>query len=275
MSGANFNNIRFYETGNNDTWARDHGGITVYKNGKPLVLDFAFNGWGGKFEAGLDNLVTGRLGESGAFDCPLENHNGFILEGGSIETDGFGTILTTEYCLLSKTRNSNYSKSDVEDYLSQKLGARHFLWLSKGYLAGDDTDSHIDTLARFISPGLIAYVKCTDTSDEHYQELAQMEAQLLEMRDKSGMPYKLAPLPMAPPIYFEGERLPATYANFLIMDKAVLFPIYNCSTDSTAIETAKSIFPGKEVVPIDCLPLIVQHGSLHCVTMQYPIGAVI
>jgi len=267
-------NISFYEIESNDTWARDHGGITIFQNEKPVIYDFCFNGWGMKFAACHDNQITLKLNQSGAFKGYVySNMKFFVLEGGSIESDGNGTILTTEECLLSHNRNDSLSKSDIESCLKQFFGSERILWLKNGYLAGDDTDSHIDTLARFCSPDTIAYVKCADETDEHFETLKKMEDELKAFTQIDGKPYRLVALPMTPSILDPDDehRLPATYANFLIINKAVLFPVYNCNTDEEALMAIKKAFPDNEIVPIDCSVLIRQHGSLHCVTMQYPV----
>jgi len=266
-------NCSFVEIRSNDTWSRDHGGITIFDGDKPVIYDFGFNGWGMKFAACFDNQITRNLFKENAFDgYNYQNMKFFTLEGGSIESDGEGTILTTEECLLSANRNDSLSKSEIEGCLKQFFGAEQILWLKNGYLAGDDTDSHIDTLARFCSPNTIAYVKCTDQTDEHFDALNKMEKELEAFKQSNGEPYQLIALPMATSAFdpIDGHRLPATYANFLIVNGAVLFPIYNCATDQAAIEAIKNAFPDREIIPIDCSVLIRQHGSLHCVTMQYP-----
>lgn len=268
-------NIYFFEIESNDTWARDHGGIVVFDNNKPTLYDFCFNGWGMKFAANFDNQITRKLYQSNAFpDYNYQNMNFFVLEGGSIESDGNGTLLTTEECLLSPNRNDSLSKSEIEAYLKQFFGAERILWLKNGYLAGDDTDSHIDTLARFCNENTIAYVKCDDKNDEHYLALSKMEEELQNVTQANGEPYQLIELPMATAVYDpdDGHRLPSTYANFLIVNGAVLLPVYNCETDAEAIEALRSAFPDREIIPIDCSVLIRQHGSLHCVTMQYPVS---
>lgn len=268
-------NITYVEIPSNDTWARDHGGITVRKNGCPVVLDFTFNGWGMKFAANLDNQITRRLFEKKMFPehVKRKNRKKFILEGGSIESDGNGTILTTAQCLLAPNRN-HLSQEKLEQKLKKYLGAERVLWLQNGYLAGDDTDNHIDTLARFCSEDTIAYVACTDTTDEHYEALKRMEEELKAFRiHGSKNIYNLIPLPMADAVYDEnGFRLPATYANFLIINDAVLVPTYNSPKDAIALNQLQTAFPGREIVGINCTALIRQHGSLHCVTMQYAFG---
>jgi agmatine deiminase len=270
LQKANQDNLLFAEIDSNDTWARDHGGITVLENGKPRVLDFVFNGWGLKYPADKDNLITRHLYNMGVFDAEFQ-HGGIVLEGGGIESDGEGTLLTTAECLLSPNRNPHLSKAEIEAYLKACLGLRRVLWLHHGYLAGDDTDSHIDTLARFCSSDTIAYVQCLDAADEHFGALRSMAAELQSFRTLSGQPYRLVPLPWPDPCYDAGgERLPATYANFLIVNGAVLVPTYRVPQDAEALSLFKELFPRREIIGIDCRPLIGQHGSLHCVTMQYP-----
>lgn len=270
---VNMQNVRFMECETNDTWARDHGAITMLDSEGTSFLDFMFNGWGLKFASDKDNLITRQAVESGFLNGRYVNRLGFVLEGGSIESDGLGTLLTTSECLLSPNRNGQMSRDEIEDYLCSVLHLKQILWLDHGYLAGDDTDSHVDTLARLCSPDTIAYVQCTDTQDEHYEALHQMEEQLKTFRTLNGNPYRLLALPMVDKIEEEGERLPATYANFLIMNDAVLYPTYRQpENDQRAKEVLQEAFPEYEIVGIDCRALIKQHGSLHCVTMQYPAG---
>lgn len=270
----NFENLQFVELPSNDTWARDHGAISVFVNGEPCIYDFCFNGWGMKFPANYDNQLTKALYQRGLFhpDTAYQNMLHCVLEGGSIESDGKGTILTTSECLLSENRNDHLEQEEIEDYLKLIFGAQRILWLNNGYLEGDDTDSHIDTLARFCSEDTIAYVQCTDKNDVHYEELKLMEEELQAFRTTDGKPYHLIPLPMADAIFEEEVRLPATYANFLVINEAVLVPFYNSPKDEIAKQTLKKAFPTRDIIGIDCTPLIKQHGSLHCVTMQFPKG---
>ena len=264
--------ITFCKAPTNDTWARDHGFITLLAPDGPHLLDFKFNGWGEKFPADLDNQICRRMMEQNLLKGHYENHLDFVLEGGSIESDGCGTILTTSQCLLAPHRNQPLTQTQIEERLLATLHAERILWLDHGYLAGDDTDSHIDTLARFCPDNTIAYVQCLDPSDEHYAELQLMEALLKTFRTIGGKPYHLIPLPMAKETYDEdGTRLPATYANFLIINGAVLMPTYDDpDNDIKAEEQLRKAFPHHEIVGIDCRPLITQHGSLHCCTMQFP-----
>lgn len=266
-------NIYYVQCPTNDTWARDHGFITLLDDrSTPLLLDFCFNGWGMKFAANKDNLINSHLAETALLNGTYTNCRNFILEGGSIESDGNGTLLTTSTCLLAPNRNDTMDRLHLEQYLKERFNLQQILWLDYGYLAGDDTDSHVDTLARLCPDNTIVYVKCTDPQDEHYTSLQAMEEQLKSFRTLAGLPYRLLPLPMAEAIYSqEGDRLPATYANFLIMNDAVLYPTYaQPDKDMQAKEILKQAFPGREIVGIDCRALIQQHGSLHCVTMQYP-----
>ncbi|MEA4918434.1 MAG: agmatine deiminase family protein [Proteiniphilum sp.] len=269
-------NLICVEIESNDTWARDHGAISLFIDNKPVISDFGFNGWGLKFAANHDNQITGKLFGKHVFQLGIDYRNNlnFILEGGSLESDGKGTLLTTVHCLLAPNRNQPMTQDEIGDYLTTTLGVERILWLHHGYLAGDDTDSHVDTLARFCDESTIAYVKCDDREDEHYEELDAMEKELQSFTTNDGRPYRLIDLPMADAAYYEGERLPATYANFLIINGAVLIPFYGTEKDQTAKDQLQKAFPDREIAGIDCRPLIRQHGSLHCVTMQFPIGFV-
>lgn len=260
----------------NDTWARDHGPLAVKTEDGIRLLDFRFNAWGGKFPWEKDNALNQHLATGGCFgDTPLDAVD-FVLEGGSIESDGEGTIMVTSECLLTPTRNPDYDRAAIEALLGETIGAGRVLWLNHGYLAGDDTDSHIDTLARFCSPDHICYVRCDDPDDEHYPALKAMEEELRQFHRADGSPYRLTPLPWPDPVLDEdGERLPATYANFLLINGAVLVPTYEVPQDDDALTTFRSLFPDREIIPIPCRPLVEQHGSLHCVTMQLPQGVVI
>jgi agmatine/peptidylarginine deiminase len=259
----------------NDTWARDHGPITVITSEGPILLDFRFNAWGGKFPWEKDDALNRHLADSGVFGATPMRAVEFVLEGGSIESDGEGTLLATSECLLTPSRNASMDRGAIEQLLSEMLGADRILWLNHGYLAGDDTDSHIDTLARFCAPDHICYVTCPDVADEHYSALAAMEEDLQEFRQRDGTPYQLTALPWPDPVFgHEGERLPATYANFLIINGAILLPVYGVTQDDEAIRIISQIFSSQEVIPINCRALVQQHGSLHCVTMQIPEGVV-
>lgn len=267
--------ISFYETPLNDTWARDHSGISVTgDSGEKYLYDFVFNGWGLKFGANLDNQITKNLIWGGAFreDVTGIDMRPYVLEGGSIDSDGCGTMLTTTECLCSVNRNEYLSQEEIEDELKGAFGLERILWLDHGAIIGDDTDSHVDTLARFCSPDTIAYVQCTDQDDPHYQELSAMEEQLKTFTTLDGKPYNLIPLPLPEPLYLDDYRLPASYANFLIVNGGVLLPGSGSELDEVARERLQKAFPDREVVVIDCRALLSGHGSLHCITMQYPEG---
>lgn len=265
--------VSFIKIDTNDTWARDFGAIlTKNADGKFRVNDFKFNGWGLKFAANLDNLVTRKMYDAKVWNADYNNCLGFVLEGGSIESDGKGTLLTTSECLMSPNRNGDLSREEIEERLCAVTGAKRVMWLDHGALEGDDTDSHIDTLARLAPEDTIIYVGCDDPEDSHYEELKAMEKQIHALRRADGMPYNCIALPLPDAIYDEdGERLPATYANFLILNEAVLMPVYGQERkDELAMQIMKIVFPEHEIIGIDCNALIKQHGSLHCVTMQFP-----
>jgi len=257
----------------NDTWSRDFGPLTVFENHHPVLLDCDFTGWGGKYNANLDNAISAKLKEQGIFGTTHFRRVHLILEGGSIETDGQGTILTTSSCNANVNRNAHMSRKDTEHAFSQFLGASRVFWLEHGYLAGDDTDGHIDMLARFAPHDTIVYQACDDSTDEHFAELSAMANELRRLTTTMGTPYHLIPLPWPSAKYDEEmHRLPVSYANFLILNGAVLVPIYDDPNDSLALTLIGKAFPGRRIIGIDCSTLILQHGSLHCVTMQLPKG---
>lgn len=264
-------NIHFVQLPYNDTWARDFGFITVIENSRPLLLNFTFNAWGDKFEANWDNAINTHLVTHPPLQGnKLETH-ALVMEGGSLETDGQGTLLTTEICLLNPNRNPNLDRAAIETQLRQTLGVNRILWLAHGHLEGDDTDAHIDTLARFADPHTLIYMSCDDPTDTHYSALQAMETEIKALRQANGAPYRLFPIPLPAGIYDAGRRLPASYVNFLIINGAVLLPIYGDERcDAIAIAQTQAAFPQHEVIPIDCRALIAQNGSLHCVTMQIP-----
>lgn len=273
------NNIRLFGCKTNDTWARDHGFITCKHNDQKVLMDFQFNGWGMKFASNFDNQINKNMYDAEVVQGIYTNCLDFVLEGGSIESDGKGTLMTTSPCLLAPNRNDVMNRTEIEIQLCQFFNAERVLWLDHSWLAGDDTDGHVDTVARFCNEDTIAYVQCLDKDDVHYDELKSMEDQLKSFRTSDGKPYNLIPLSMPDAIFADDEydedgsnlRLPATYANFLIMNGAVLMPTYGqAENDIKAIEQLKKAFPDREIVGIDCQLLIRQHGSLHCCTMQYP-----
>ena len=289
-------NIHYFECPTNDTWARDHGFLTLVTEQGPRLLDFCFNGWGEKFPADLDNAINAKLFKgqgskdnvpSSKFQVPssmfsghYEDHLDFVLEGGSIESDGTGTLLTTASCLLAPHRNQPLTRIEIEERLLRWFHADRLIWLEHGRLEGDDTDGHIDTLARFCPGGIIVYVQCTDPAEPQYAELHAMEEELQALTvpgdSIAGSAFTLLPLPMPEPIFDpdDGHRLPATYANFLIINGAVLMPTYGQpENDDRACRQLQKAFPKHEIIPIDSRVLIRQHGSIHCCTMQFPVGA--
>ena len=272
-AGTNLDAVRLWEVESNDIWARDHGGITVFENGKPVVLDFGFNGWGLKYPSNFDNQITRSLGTKGAFGKAPVRIQDLVMEGGSLESDGQGTLLTTSQCLLSPNRNPAFTRDQLETRLKSALGLDRVLWLDHGHIEGDDTDAHIDTMARFCDAETIAYVGWNGANEESCDALRAMEAQLQTFRTRDAKPYRLVELP-PPADVFDAEdcRLPATYANFLIINEAVLVPTYDAPDDTRALEILKTCFPDREVVGIDCRGPVLIYGSLHCITMQYPEG---
>lgn len=272
-AGVDAGKITLVRVATNDTWTRDFGPITVLADGQPHPLDFTFNGWGNKFAAELDNRVNNALSENGILSVPARAM-AMVLEGGSIESDGQGTLLTTTRCLLNPNRNPGMTRDEIAQVIATEFGLDRILWLEAGELEGDDTDSHVDILARFAPDNTILYVACDDRKDVHYQELSAMRRELEAFRTHDGHPYRLAPLPMPAAIYGDaGQRLAATYANFLVINGAVLVPVYDDPMDTVACRAIAAAFPGREIIPINCTPLVHQGGSLHCSTMQFPEGA--
>ena len=270
-ASANLANIQFAMVPFNDCWTRDFGPISVMRGKQPLLLNFGFNGWGGKFDASLDNQVNSALHQQGLFGATPMQKIDLFLEGGSIETDGRGTLLATSACLLTDTRNPGYNRHDIEHFLQQTLGISRILWLDHGALAGDDTDSHVDMLARFCSETCIAYTACNDPTYIYYDALKRMEQELRAFADCNGQAYQLLPLPWPKQkISAEGNLLPTSYANFLIINGAVLVPIYQDEKDQVALSLLASAFPDRDIIGIDCSPLVLQYGSLHCISMQLP-----
>lgn len=271
--------IIYFDCPTNDTWARDAGPLCVALGERDAggweVADFGFDGWGGKFPAALDNAVTRRMARAGLLRGRYADRRGYVLEGGSIDSDGCGTLLTTTRCLCNPNRNGGLTKAQVEARLAEWLGARTVLWLDHGAMLGDDTDSHVDTLARFAPGGTIVYTGCADPADAHHSELSAMKSELAALRTARGEPFRLVELPLPDAISDdEGNRLPATYANFLTLNHSILMPTYGqAAKDRKAAQALREAYPGRRVRPIDCRPLIKQHGSLHCVTMQLPAGA--
>ncbi|MEF2155969.1 agmatine deiminase family protein [Luteimonas sp. FXH3W] len=264
--------VKFLQAPYDDTWLRDTGPITLRDGDRFLTLDYRFTGWGGKFGASQDDLLVQRLSEQRTFNQDRLESVDFALEGGAIETDGAGTLLSTWTCL--QTRHPDRSRDEVNAILQSTLNQDRILWLDNGYLEGDDTDAHIDTLARFAGADRIVYQSCDDANDTHFEPLQAMAAELAAFRTTDGQPYQLFALPWADPILDEGRRLAASYANFLIVNGAVIMPGYGDVKDAQAVAVMQQAFPQHEIVQVNCRPLIWQNGSLHCITMQMPRGSV-
>lgn len=273
LAPASGDRLFFAVAESNDIWARDHGPLTVVCQNQPELLNFRFNGWGGKYRHHLDDAITPTLFRQGVFgDTPMEDVE-LVLEGGAVEVDGSGTFMATRHSVITDTRNPGLDQAAIERILAERFGLHRFLWLDHGALEGDDTDGHIDTLARFVDRDTIAYCSCDDKSDSHFDELQKMKVELERAVNINGEPYKLVTLPLPSAKHNrKGQRLPATYANFLIINSAVLVPTYDDPMDSVAIERLKKAFADRDIIAIDCQSLIRQYGSLHCATMQLPRG---
>jgi agmatine/peptidylarginine deiminase len=268
-------NITFIHATVNDIWVRDTVFLTVENDGQPQLLNFRFNGWGEKYPHQFDNALNSVLRKAAPFKGVKTVDINFILEGGSVESDGIDTILTTRQCLLNPNRNKDLNQQEIEQQLLKHLGANRVLWIDQENLTGDDTDAHIDTLARFCSATTIAYTSSDDPQDPHHASLLAMQMQLQVLQNASGEAYQLIPLPMPKPIYDdEGQRLPANYANFLIINNAVLVPVYDDPNDAIALQRLAECFPDRAIIATPCRPLVHQYGSLHCMTMQFPRKAI-
>ncbi|WP_445371669.1 agmatine deiminase family protein [Methylomonas sp. HW2-6] len=266
--------IHYVQADYNDIWLRDTVFLTLeWQHPKAAVqmLNFRFNGWGNKYPHAADDALNLALFAHPIFKGHPTSTLDLVLEGGSIESDGQGTLMSTKNCLFNPNRNPGLSAEAITGQLQNYLGAKRVLWVEQSNLAGDDTDAHIDTLARFCSVDTIAYTACEDSEDPHYAGLKNMEAQLQAFRTEAGAAYKLVALPLPKPIFDEhGQRLPANYANFLIINGALLVPVYDDANDAVAVERLAACFPEREIVPVPCRALVHQYGSLHCASMQVP-----
>ena len=269
-SGVDAARVRFIEAAYDDTWLRDSGPITLRGANRFRLLDFRFTGWGGKFEAERDDRLVEHLVAGRLFRDAEHRRIDWALEGGAVESDGHGTVLTTWRCLAQ--RHPGMSREDITTRLMESLAATRVLWLDHGYLQGDDTDAHIDTLARFAPGDAIVHQACDDPDDPHHAELALMGEELAALRTPAGQPYRLHALPWARPVIDEGRRLAASYANYLVLNGGVVMPAYGDPADERAAAVVASAHPGREVVQVDARDLIWQNGSVHCLTMQLPAG---
>jgi agmatine deiminase len=261
-------NVIFHHIPTNSSWARDFGPIFVRDaEGNLVITDWIFNSWGGKYPPwDVDDVVPQHVGR--IFNMPVVQP-GIILEGGSIDVNGKGTLLTTEQCLLNENRNSHLNRMQIEDYLGKYLSITNVLWLKEGII-GDDTDGHIDDIARFVNSNTVVCVLEEDESDENYEILKRNFEDLKTMRDQNGKPLNVIPLPMPECVIYEGNRLPASYANFYITNGAVMVPTFRCRQDERAIKILRELFPSREVIGIDCVDLVWGLGTLHCSTQQHP-----
>lgn len=275
--------VRIVSCDSNDTWARDVAPIAVVAADNsgasdPVhLMDFCFNGWGGKFAADKDNTVNRQLCAAGAFRAPLETHKDFVLEGGSIESDGAGTLFTTTSCLTAPHRNQPLTKADLEHRLLCLFPhSERVVWIDHGRLQGDDTDGHIDTILRCAPDNTLLFISCDDPTDPHYDTLRILDRQVRALRTLTGESYRCLQLPLPRPLCDEDHRLPATYANFLVVNGAVIVPTYSQpDNDRRAIDTIAQAFPGRDIIGIDATTVVRQHGSLHCLTMQFPKGSLV
>ena len=267
-------NIHFIQTEYNDIWLRDTVFLTVewqHPKAKLQLLNFRFNGWGNKYPHASDNALNLSLFAHPIFKGSPTATLDLVLEGGSVESDGLGTLMSTKNCLFNPNRNPGLSEQAIASQLLNCLGGKRILWVEQENLAGDDTDAHIDTLARFCDAETIAYSSCEDNEDAHYSSLKNMETQLKSFKTEAGNPYKLVALPLPKPISDEhGQRLPANYANFLIINGAVLVPVYDDANDAVALKRLTECFPNHEIIAVPCRALVHQYGSLHCASMQIP-----
>jgi agmatine deiminase len=268
QADARTESVEFVSLATNDSWIRDYGPVFVGRaEGARLALDWKFNSWGEKYGSyDLDDVIPRRLAERFSFEwleVPL------VLEGGSIDVNGAGSLLTTESCLLNPNRNAGMAKADIEEYLRVFLGVSNILWLGDG-IAGDDTDGHIDDLARFVSRDTIVTVIEPDPGDDNYKPLAENIERLHAMRDQDGRAFKIETLPMPPAFYHEGQRLPASYANFYIANGAVMVPTFGCPSDDAALSTLARLFPARKVQGFPCLDLVWGLGTIHCLSQQHP-----
>ncbi len=245
-----YKNIEIKNIKTDDTWIRDFGAIDVFIDGKLKSYNFIFNAWGNKFESTLDNNFNNSFFQNNLIDVD------FILEGGSIDSNGDGTMLTTQKCIFNKNRNSTCK--DIQSKIKNLFGLKELIVLKHGTLVGDDTDSHIDTLARFISKDTIVYIKCYDKNDTHFKELQMMEKELQQTS------FKLIPLPLPTPKYFNNKRLPATYINFVFLNNALILPTYNDENDEKVVSILEKTLPNKKILKVDASIFIREYGSLHC-----------
>ena len=262
-------NVSYYIIPTNDTWIRDFGPLSLANYTQQQLLNCQFNGWGNKYAHHLDNQVSEHLYEAGAFSHCYMRTSHIVLEGGSIDYDGRGTLITTSHCNRNPNRRLTMDKTAISEQIKSLLGIETIFWLKEGLLEGDDTDGHVDTLARFCNETTLAYTACDDETDSQYGVLHAMEEELRAFKNTSGESYQLIALPIPKPLYNEeGQRLPATYANFQILNESVLIPIYDDPMDAVVLERLSQAFPERSLIPIDSRVLLQEGGMVHCALMQ-------
>ena len=269
--GVNLDAVRFHFNPTDDAWVRDHGPIYVVRDSpgkrERAIIDWRYNAWGNKYPPFFnDDVVPSRI----AVEMDeLLFLPGIVMEGGSLDVNGRGTLITTEACLLNPNRNPHLKRAQIEQYLEDYLGITQILWLGEG-IAGDDTDGHVDDLTRFVSADTVVTVVEDDREDENYEVLKENCGLLRQMKDQDGQLLRVIELPMPAPVYFQEQRLPASYANFYIANKSVLVPIFRDENDEKACAILQNLFTDRKVIGIDCVELIWGLGSIHCVTQQQP-----
>lgn len=263
-------NVFLHRFPTNDAWCRDHGCIVLkhIKTGKLIATDWIFNAWGGKYPSAKDNRIAKKMADFLGMECfsfPI------VMEGGSIDVNGQGAMLTSERCLLNKNRNPHLNKAQIESLLKANFGVKQILWLNDG-IVGDDTDGHIDDIARFTDPNTIVTVVEENKADDNHAICEENLARLRSFRNLEGKPFKIVTLPMPKPVYYrKDERLPASYANFYIANKIVLLPVFGCAQDKEAVKILKPLFPGRKIIPLDASQIIVGLGTCHCLSQQIPL----
>lgn len=269
-SAAEMENVVLFQIPTVDVWIRDYGPTFVTRDSqvKPLAFnDWIFNGWGGKYRTyEEDDQIAGKM--AALLNVPVFRHR-VVLEGGSIEVNGRGTCLTTEQCLLNHNRNPHLNRSEIEQFLGETLGVNHVIWLGEG-ISGDDTDGHIDDIARFVDPTTVVCILETNSKDENYSLLQDNFQRLQGARDQNGRSLSIVPLPCPGPLYYDGSRLPASYANFYIANDTVLVPVFDDPNDSQALGILRELFPNRRVIGLPCTSVVVGLGAIHCVTQQEP-----
>lgn len=270
-AGADMERVRLFDHPSNDAWCRDHGPIFVKNDatGEVALTDWEYNAWGGKYPPfDDDNAIPRRIAASlqmRRFPVPA------VMEGGSLEVDGRGSLLTTTQCLKNPNRNPELSQAEIEELLGAYLGLETFYWLNEG-IAGDDTDGHVDDIARFLPSGGVVCVVSEDENDADYRPLRENLERLESFRDQEGRPFEIIRLPMPEPVYFKGERMPASYANYLVINEGVLMPAFSQpERDERAVAILEGCFPGRTVYKVECTDLVVGLGTLHCISQQQPL----